>query len=220
MYGLGMELRMQVAEAVKAARKERSWRQKDVLDTARRYGAEWSDNAVSEIESGRRRADTADDLAVLCLVFGVGLEKLLGAREFGLAGQRATAKDLIEAFEGTSERAPEVELPGTFQSGAESPVEVRRMADKLGVTVDELRVLVMAVYGEGSFPLSTRDELAKVDQSDTSRTAQAKRGHATRQLIKEITEAIEREGADAVMQRGNAHVEAWNKDIKSQLDNL
>lgn len=215
-----MDLRTQVAEAVKAARMERNWRQKDVLNTAKRFGANWSSNAVSEIESGRRRADVADDLAVLCLVFGVGLEKLLGDRTFDLAGESATAKDLIEAFTGDSDREPDPELPGTKRFGGENPVEVRRLADKLGADVDQLRALVMGVYGKGEFPLAVRDELAEVSREDRSRSAQAKRGHATRKLIEEVKAAVEREGEEAVMQRGNERVEAWNRDVLNYLDNL
>lgn len=213
-----MELRTQVAAAVKAEREARKWRQKDVLDAARRLGADWSANAISEIESGRRRADTADVLAVLCLVFDIDVVTLLDDRKFDLAGRESTAQDMIDALNGESELQPSSELPGTQRIGGDNPVEVQRMADRLGVDVDQLRALVMAVYGAGERPIAKRDEIAGVSQTDTSRSAQAKRGHATRRILSELRAAMDEEGADAVIARGQAIKDQWHTDAFNMLN--
>lgn len=213
-----MDLRSQVAAAVKSAREERGWRQGDVLEAVRRYGVEWSNNAISEIESGRRRADTADVLATLCLVFSVDVATLLGTRTFDFAGSESTAENMLDALNGDSDIEPAAEKRGTKRIGGDNPVEVRRMADRLGVDDDQLRALVMAVYGAGTRPVARRDEMAGVEQSDISRSAQAKRGHATRRILSELRAAMDEEGADAVIARGHAIKDQWHTDVFNMLN--
>lgn len=207
-----------IGRRVADLRGERGWTQSQMRDLAQRFGVDWSQSTVSEIESGKRRTDRIEVLAVLCSMFGIGLDQLLAGDDQVMLGRAWTLSELREALRGELE--PASEKPGTARFGGDNPVEVQRMADKLGVTVDELRVLVMAKYGKGSFPIAQRDELAGVAQDDTSRSAQAKRGHATRRMLKEITEMVERDGAEATMQRGNELVEQWNQEAKAYLDNL
>ncbi|MGO1827044.1 MAG: helix-turn-helix domain-containing protein [Corynebacterium variabile] len=212
-----MDLRTQVAAAVKEAREARNWRQKDVLDVARRFGANWSDNAISEIEAGRRRGDTADVLAILCMVFDTDAATLLGSRKFEFAGHESTGKEMLDALNGQSELDASPELPGHARFGGDNPIEVQRMAGKLGVNEDDLRALVMAVYGKGRRPIEVRDELAGVEQNDTSRSAQAKRGHASRKILRELQTVSDDED---VLHRGRALVAEWNREVLDYLDNL
>lgn len=181
-------------------RKERDWKQSDVQDMARRFGIEWARSTVSEIESGKKRSDRLEVLAVLCSMFGVTLEQLLDGDQEIEMSRTWSLKELREGLRGELE--PSSEVPGTQRIAGDNPVEVRRMAGKLGVTDDELRRLVQAVYGKWERPIRLRDELAGVEQDDISPSAQAKRGHATRRIMREIAEAIEREGIDALTERG------------------
>lgn len=189
-----------IGRRVRELRKQRDWKQSDVRDLAIRFGVEWTQSTISEIESGKRRSDRLEVLAVLCSMFGVSLDQLLEGDQDIEMSRTWSLSELREGLRGDLE--PSSELPGTQRYAGDNSVEVRRMADKLGVDVDQLRRLVQAIYGKWERPVRLRDELAGVDQTDTSRTAQAKRGHATRRILKEITEAIEREGADALIERG------------------
>lgn len=207
-----------IGRRVRELRNERNWKQSDVRDLAIRFGVEWTQSTVSEIESGKRRSDRLEILAVLCSMFSITLDQLLAGDQDVEMSKRWSLEDLRKGLHG--ELQPSSELPGTQRIGGDNPVEVQRMAGKLGVDVDQLRALVMAIYGEGARPIAQRDEIAGVEQADTSRTAQAKRGHATRKMLREITEAVEREGAEVIMKRANQAVETWNREVRTYLDSM
>lgn len=181
-------------------RKERGWKQSDVSDMASRFGVEWSQSMVSEIESGKRRSDRLEVLAVLCSMFDRPLVDLLQGDQEVMMSRPWTMSEIREGLAG--ELPPSSEKPGTTRIGGDNPVEVQRMARKLDMTEDQLRRLVQAIYGKWERPIRLRDEMAGVEQDDTSRSAQAKRGHATRRILKEINEAVEREGMPALVEMG------------------
>ncbi len=204
-----------IGRRVSALREERGWKQSDLRDMASRFGVEWSQSTVSEIESGKKRSDRLEVLAVLCSMFGITLDDLLAGDQEVMMSQPWTLASLREGLRGELE--PASEKPDTRRFGGDNPIEVQRMAGKLGVNEDDLRALVMAVYGKGRRPIEVRDELAGVEQNDTSRSAQAKRGHASRKILRELQTVSDDED---VLHRGRALVAEWNREVLDYLDNL
>lgn len=205
-----------IGQRVAALRRKKGWKQSEVRDLAHRFGVEWSQSTISEIESGKRRSDRLEVLALLCSMFDVSLEQLLDGDQEIEMSRTWSLKELREGLRGELE--PSSEVPGTQRIAGDNPVEVRRMASKLGVDDDQLRALVAAVYGAGERPIAKRDEIAGVSQADTSRSAQAKRGHATRRILSELRAAMDEEGADAVIARGQAIREQRGAEVFNMLN--
>lgn len=207
-----------IGKRVAALRAQNGWTQSQMRDLAVRYGVEWSQSTISEIESGKRRSDRLEVLAVLCSMFSLSLEELLVGDDDVMLSRPWNLQELRDGLRGELE--PAAEKPGTRRLGGDNPVEVQRMAGKLGFTEEQLWWAVAAVYGRERRPIALRDEMAGVSQTDTSRSAQAKRGHATRRILKEINDAIDHEGREELLKRGSVLMAKRNAEVKSFLDGL
>ncbi|MDK8768213.1 helix-turn-helix transcriptional regulator [Corynebacterium freneyi] len=207
-----------IGRRVADLRGERGWTQSQMRDLAQRFGVDWSQSTISEIESGKRRTDRLEVLAVLCSMFSLTLDELLAGDDEVMLGRPWTLEELREGLRGELE--PASEKSGTMRLGGDNPVEVQRMAGKLGFTEEQLWWAVAAVYGRERRPIALRDEIAGVNQTDTSRSAQAKRGHATRRILKELNEAIDREGREELLERGSELAAKRSAEVISFLDGL
>ena len=126
--------------------------------------AGWTATTVAWVETGRRRL-TAAELLHLCEVL------------------RCRPHALVEGID----QAPVVSRDLDEVVGQAVRDEERKNAKRLGVSVEQFRALVQARYGR-TFR-DERDSRAKVTRRMSQRTAQAKRGHATRRIIEELRQA-------------------------------
>lgn len=169
-----------IGERVRELRKQRGWTQFDLMNEIRAKGATWAQNSVSEMESGKRRSDHLEVLAVLCSVFGMPLDEFLPSSDTTVGESRR----MSELKAGIQGNLPDKNLPRIEQAD----VSLVAMCRNIGVSEDDLTRWAEQEHGAGADPLRVRDQIAGVTPDDSHRTAQAKRGHATRKIKRMIQE--------------------------------
>jgi len=223
-----------IASNIRRLRAERDWSQSQLSRRLKRRGVNnWTPNLVALVETGRRSPEHLIDLAALCQVFRVPLTELLAApadqpvRATGSAKQVPMAA-IQQAFAGTTPPLEDEEItppPGEDEAYGSFFVDVSVM-NRLGIDAEDVRILTYEMFGEWEF-MHARDRRAGVDpatilytvegRSDPS--VQARRGHATRAMLKEaaayladhpMTEIRERQ-AEAYAQR-RAEEDAWDAE--------
>ncbi|WP_280201592.1 helix-turn-helix domain-containing protein [Nocardia cyriacigeorgica] len=200
-------------------RKERGWTQAQVAVAARALGLQWTRSTVGAIEAGIQRVDHLLEVASLCAIFGLPVGSLLdGGDNIDLPnGDRAPLSQIRKALAGQySSVEIKTETYVEQRIGAEDPDELERIGNRIGIDRNLLRHLSEEAFGTRFF-LAERDKRAGITADTPPRSAQAKRGHATRGMLAEVQAIIDRDGIDAVMDRQRAAAEQSFRDIDEMM---
>lgn len=173
-------------------RVDRGWSQSDLAWRMRANGCDWTLNRVTQTETLRRPV-TLQEVVSLAWVFEVPMAELVAgdnSAEFP-DGRAVSLDDIRRAITGdTSTQTHSREhRERLFDRG-----EIRKMAKSLEVTPELLDWLARRLYGH-SF-VQERNERAGDLTGLPKRSAQTKRGHATRALVDEVRAYLDREGRD------------------------
>ncbi|BDU05429.1 hypothetical protein FMUBM48_16920 [Nocardia cyriacigeorgica] len=207
-----------VRERLIHLRKERGWTQAQLAMAARALGLRWTTSVVGSIESGVQRVDRLLDVASLCAIFGLPVDDLLrGDAEIDLPnGDRAPLSQIRKALAGQYSSVEIKTETYAERIGAEDPDELERIGNRIGIDRNLLRHLSEEAFGTRFF-LAERDKRAGITADTPPRSAQAKRGHATRGMLAEVQAIIDRDGIDAVMDRQRAAAEQSFRDIAEMM---
>lgn len=209
-----------VAGNIRRLRTERDWSQSQLSRRLKRRGLNnWTPNLVALVETGRRSPEHLVDLAALCQVFRVPLAALLvgppdqQVKASGRAG--AVPLHVIhEAFAGTTPPLPDEEVTPPMnedEAMASFFVDVTVM-NKLGINADDVRILTYEMFGEWEF-MHARDRRAGLDPTDVTYdpaklradpSIRARRGQATRALLREAAAYLEQNPMAEIRERQKA----------------
>jgi hypothetical protein len=192
------ELDAALARRLRAALENQGLRREDIAQLMTGLGFRWTGNTVTQVITDRRALSVLE-LAGVCEVLKRPLGELLGRQHVGLPSGAVSSVDVVSALtHGRSDwRAHRRgELTPAEQSDYERffPPEhdeaTIKAARRLGVA--PFRVLEAAVDLWGHTLASERDRRVIPADDDTPRALQARRGHATRALIDELREHLDR----------------------------
>lgn len=179
-----------IADNVRRLREQLGWRQADLAE-AMHLRAGWSTSTVSWVESLRRRVDAAE-LVWLCDALGVSVDELLaapGSTRVSMSGGLPVPLALLRR---TATRGGAVAKPVQTPDAALVHDDERRAAARLGITADEFRAVMVAQFGRSL--AGERDRRLGDVSMLSPRSVQAKRGHATRTIISEVSEMLNEVG--------------------------
>lgn len=187
-----------IARTVAELRKDRDWTQADLARHMVAMGFKWQPNRVAQLETLRHPPSLFESIA-LCWVFELPLVDLMPGEEsvvrpdggeVPLAHVRAAIAGDVSVQDGSRK---------LLEKTKASAEELRKAARRAGVDSAVLNHISVELYGKGF--MDEREERAG-DLSDLpKRSAQTKRGHATRGMLAEIREYIEREGIEEIERR-------------------
>lgn len=185
-----------IAREMATFREDRGWTQARLASRMTANGLKWTGNRVTQIETLRRPISLVEAIA-LAWVFEVPLTRLLaGDDDIEMPGGAVVpTSHLRAAIVGDNT----IQQKARYESGelADETEEIQRAAKNLGVDPPVLAWLTRVLFGRQFL------EEREVRTGDVSglpkRSAQTKRGHATRAMIEDLREHIEREGLDEVM---------------------
>lgn len=117
-------------------------------------------------------------------------------------GRTVPLEAIRQALGGTRVGAPPAEVRFDYDAQYENDrgsddVELARLARRAGVPPEQMAAVSRAVFGKPWF-LRLRDERAGITADMPARSAQAKRGHATRAMLEEIRAVVAEEGLAAI----------------------
>ena len=202
-----------VGRNVRAWRQAHGLRQEDVYAGARLIGLGWARSSVSELESGARGL-SAEELVALVLVLdeanglqgGPSLAYLMappaGVRlaigDAGLTG--ANVGQVLKGLPVEDESAAGIShtvgmVDGRRMQVLAAPTDdaERKAAKKLRTTPGALREAAVAAWGRR---LAVERDARVTASEGSARSLQALRGHVTRELLGELSEALGAEGED------------------------
>ncbi len=173
---------------------------------------------MGAIEAGIQRVDHLLEVASLCAIFGLPVGGLLdGGDDIDLPnGDRAPLSQIRKALAGQYSSVAIKTETYAERIGAEDPDELERIGNRIGIDRNLLRHLSEEAFGTRFF-LAERDKRAGITADTPPRSAQAKRGHATRGMLAEVQAIIDRDGLDAVMDRQRAAAEQSFRDIDEMM---
>lgn len=165
--------------------------QADLAAAMTSLGFAWSTNRVSQVETLRRPVSLIEAVG-LAQVFGVRLSRLVaGSGRVGLPDGSMPLKHVREAVSGED---PGVWIAAKDQhelAAAHTNLdELRKLAAKLGISQKELDEQSRDLFGQPFW--DERDERTGDTTGMSPRSAQTKRGHASRAMLAEIREHLER----------------------------
>lgn len=195
---------------VKRLRAERNWTQRDLANAMRSLGGTWARTTVGLLESDGVRAERLSDLAVLCAVFQVPLSELLaGDGDVQLKDKNVRTLGWLRASIAGDDHTEIASSVNGSQRGhdPDADAEIARVVRmKTGeaqaaltrwLDDDSQDLAIEATHSQWLASLSGfRDLLANVSDvgtSTTDRSAQARRGHATR-TIQAILQSVSADG--------------------------
>ena len=207
VYGPGMshpELTEVIRRNMLRLRTERGWSQRHLSVLMRGQGIrQWTPNAVAQIEGGRQRADRIADVAALCAVFAITVTELLECNERVVldGGEQVSVATLVSALDGRL-TPPEIADLGALDTLDRYDAE-RKAAHVLGLDQMEFHDLCHEVFilpGGISFT-EYRDRHAGITEDMADSSVRARRGHATRELLMQMKQVLDRDGIDAISAR-------------------
>jgi RNA polymerase sigma factor (sigma-70 family) len=177
-----------VGLSLRRAREARSNTQEQAAEALRAVGLNWTRANVASLESGRRQDLTLAELVLLSAGFGLPLrywfEEAPPLVRLG-AGAVVPTDRLVGLFQGSNPNGP-VEVPS--QADGELRLEAElHAAEALGVSLDQVRVTAEKLWGHS---LAKERELRLRTEGSGSGSTTARRGHITRVLLAELTDAI------------------------------
>lgn len=183
-----------LAANIRRIRTDLGWRQADLAEHMHPY-AGWNSSTVAWVENGRRAISGAE-VYWLCVVLGVGADELMkGSRRVVRSDGLAIASVWVRR----AAMAQGFPARRTSPEDATARDDERKAAARLGVTPEVFRVLIYMTFGRH---LDQERNRRIGDVTGLSpRTIQAKRGHATRAIVAELSALIDEHGIEAVLNR-------------------
>jgi transcriptional regulator with XRE-family HTH domain len=181
---MGTRLEHVIARNVAELRAEKDATQHDLAEMMRVHGFGWQSNRVAQIETLRRPVSLLEVVG-LSRVFGVTVSRLLaGDDEIDLpSGETMWLGVVRDALLTEPEAAPDMTAEESERHTAARD-DLRKLAKGLDLDVDDFQVLSYRMWGR-SFWVERAHRLGDVSGL-SKRSAQTKRGHATRQIIKDV----------------------------------
>ena len=205
MTNAAVALEHAVARNIRDLRVAREWSQADLASYMRVNGFPWQPNRVAQVETLRRPVTTLE-LAGLTWVFGVPVTDLLaGDDDVTLPdGGSVPLTRIREALSGAVGRTVNRTTVRRPSGAGQTDEEVRKIAARLSVSTPLVNWLAQRMWGQ-SFA-AERDRRAGDLTGLSSRSAQTKRGHATRALISEASAYLDEHGRAALERARNQEV--------------
>lgn len=175
-----------IGGTIRTLRTDRGWTQRDLSDLLNQAGGTWTRASVGLLETEGVRAERLSDLLLLCSVLDVELGVILRGQASVSVGEiemdLTTIRDTLGLREATKENESRRELDPD-RIGAASPSFTQELAQKTGLDPQELLSRIDEYLG-GQDPAHVRDAIAQITPETPRRSAQARRGQATRKLIR------------------------------------
>lgn len=189
------------ARRVKQLRQERGWSQAVLAQRLRAHGqVTWGQGQIAKIETGLYRLDRLPDLIAMCEVFHVSLDALLageGTVQLGKDDDPSGRRELAEvrlAIKGKGRATDAADI------AADDPYDIDRIVKRAGLGDElELAAICTALWHESSF-LTLRDRRANFAPGDSPATMAARRGYATKQMLAEMSTAIDEFGLNNLLE--------------------
>jgi len=213
---MGSRLEHVIARNVTELRTEQGDTQPDLAGKMRAGGFTWQTNRVAQIETLRRPVSLLEVVG-LSRVFDVPVSRLLAGEDLidlpsGAAIPLAAVRAALAGERGTETQIRNM-TPEESALHADSVDDLRKVAKGLGLDVRDLQALAYRLWGE-SFHSEREKRLADVSGL-SKRSAQTKRGHVTRQLIKDVRTWIENNPDEMTPKALDAiRAESYNTIIK------
>jgi len=182
-----------VARNVAELREERRWSQVELARRMAASGLGWTPNRAAQIESLRGTVNMVEVLG-LCWTFQVPLSRLLaGDDTIELPGGHTVP--LADLRAGLGGRGAQHYVDSEAE-GRTREEELRRVAANLGLSASVLHSLATHHFGRGF--VDEREDRVGDMTGIPKRSAATLRGHATRQILTELTDVIEKTGIAGV----------------------
>jgi transcriptional regulator with XRE-family HTH domain len=184
----GVPLDHLIAANLRARRLERGMTQAQLASAMRSLGFNWTPNRVTQIETGRR-AVLLEEFFVLALLLRQPITGWLkGDVDIRLPGGGVLEVKDVRAGMTVSGLPDDISwlIKGDPHHVEPSDEELRRVAARVDLSVGTVQALAMYLWGRQFF--EERDRRAGSLSGLSRRSAQSKRGHATRALIAEMRE--------------------------------
>ncbi|MDP8969805.1 MAG: hypothetical protein M3N52_04790 [Actinomycetota bacterium] len=207
------------ARNMAALRTQRGWTQAELALRMTEHGLRWSVNRVSQVETLHRSLSPLE-IVGLTSVFEVPHVALLaGDDEIELPdGSTVPLAEIRTALEGGTAalRRGLLESVETVRRQAEvERVELDKLGRRLGLSWDELNFLATEIYGRSLF--EEREARTGDVSGLAQRSAQTKRGHATRALLAELGEVVEQRGVEAIRRDLRKRQQERLDDLESRI---
>lgn len=184
-------------------RNERGWTQADLAWRMKVMGCNWTANRVTQVETLRGKVSLYEVVALTWL-FEVPMTRLLAGDdnvEFP-NGEGSVYLGKVRAAL-TGDNSIQVTARDQSQVWRQDMEEIRKIAKGLGIFAGMLDWIAREKWGH-AFTVE-RDERAGDVSGLPKRAASAKRGHATRAMIAEVREHIERVGEVEIFRAYRQH---------------
>jgi transcriptional regulator with XRE-family HTH domain len=180
---MGPRIEHVIARNVAELRAQQDATQHDLAERMRVAGFGWQSNRVAQIETLRRPVSLLEVVG-LSRVFGVTVARLLaGDDEIELpSGKTMPLLAVRDALLTEPEALPDL-TPDESERRSAGHDDLRKLAKSLDLDVNDLQVLSYRMWGWGFWYERAR-RLGDVSGLN-KRSAQTKRGHITRQIIKD-----------------------------------
>jgi hypothetical protein len=185
----GVTLDELLAQNLRAVLDARGMRYVDLSDEMRRRGVPWTSNTPAQV-LGLHRQLSLLEVITLCAVFEMSLHDILDGKDLleitlPAPGAHMKLHELHAALDG---RLPTGYVTGIFPELDAATELDRRVADQLGVTLVRLIDASSSLFG--STVTQERDRRAGDLSAMSKRSAQARRGHATRAIVAELEQYL------------------------------
>lgn len=192
-----MKLEHVIARAMAELRLERDWTQADLAWRMTAMGVQWQPNRVSQLES-LRRPISLFEVAALSWVFEVPITRLLPGDQTIEAPDGKTIVSLQQIRAAlTGDTSVQKAARDTGERHRTYLEELRSVAKAIDVEPTVIELISKKLYGHPF--IDERDKRVGSVSHLSKQSARTKRGHATRAIIAEIRDYVEREGRDAVL---------------------
>lgn len=206
MFGVttgAVKLEHVIARNMAGLRVERDWTQSDLAWRMTAMGVTWTPNRVAQLETLRRPVSLLE-VTALAWVFEVPLTRF------------AEGNDLVELPNGADvpleqvraawagDASVQVEARNAIEVSRSRKEEIRKIAKGLDLPSGMLDWVARRMFGHG---LIEERDLRLGDLTDLpKRSAQTKRGHATRAIVGEVEKYLDDHGRTIVTQEYREHV--------------
>ena len=190
-----------IARNIAALRAARGWTQQDLAAEMAGTGMAWSGNRVAQVETLRSPVSVVE-LMALCWVFETDLarffegeEKITMAVE-GYEVDLSVFREITRGHAGKLRQERLVQDEGNRLRSERRAEEMRKLDGRLGLEWWELDSLAYVSFGHDF--ISERERRVGDLHELSKRSAQTKRGHATRTILTELGSLIAVRGLAAV----------------------
>jgi transcriptional regulator with XRE-family HTH domain len=183
------KLEQAIRDRMRKLRIEHGWTQEDLAGRMQVWGFEWTHDTVKNLEVGTRRLSIEEFFGTVRLFGGEG--EFFGADAGALELSPLWAVEVGGLGEIVAGNLTPQEVFGeavlTASGITESQLAEKKAAAALGISIPGLKKAARRAWGKSL----TKERERRLDQQEDSavlspRTRQARRGHVTRELLKEL----------------------------------